>query len=282
MDKPTFDSANPDLLLLRRAILQRLKKERNWQHVFEFGQVGVDIRKAVEPWLSFVNRPGDGAQLSQHALEVFWQLVIEGVVVPGTGSSNANLPWFHVTTYGRTVIDAELEYQPHDPACYLGRLRQRVVSPDPTVLAYVDESLRTFLRGNLVASTVMLGIAAERVFNLLAESLRKRLREPAERAQLTKLLERNAMKPKLDWVEQKIRHMQQMPKNQRPRNFPDNATLMFSAICDFIRTQRNELGHPREKPPQMLRGDALANLEIFPRYYETAETLRRSLRGTTH
>jgi hypothetical protein len=282
MEKPTFDSANPDLLLLRRAILQRLRKEPGWRHVFEFGQMGIDIGKALEPWLSFVRRHGDGDQLAQHTLEVFWQLAIEGVLAPGFGSSNANLPWFHVTAYGRHVIEAELEYRPHDPTGYLQRLQQRIVSPDPTVVAYVEESLRTFLSGNLVASTVMLGVAAERVFDLLAESLRKRLRDVGEKEKLTKLLGQNAMKPKVDWVAQKLRTMQEMPRNKRPRHFPDNATLMFSAIGDFIRTQRNEFGHPREKPPLVRRGDALASLEVFPRYYETAETLRRSLRGRTH
>jgi hypothetical protein len=47
MEKLTFDSANPDLLLLRRAMLQRLRKEPGWRHVFEFGQMGIDIGKAL-------------------------------------------------------------------------------------------------------------------------------------------------------------------------------------------------------------------------------------------
>jgi len=52
---------------------------------------------------------------------------------------------------------------------------------------------------------------------------------------------------------------------------------MLLGVSDFIRRQRNELGHPREHPPQLSRGDAHTNLLIFPGYYETAEAVRRVL-----
>ena len=38
-------------------------------------------------------------------------------------------------------------------------------------MAYLDESLQTFSTGNNVAAMVMLGVAAERAFNLLCDSL---------------------------------------------------------------------------------------------------------------
>jgi hypothetical protein len=59
--------------------------------------------------------------------------------------------------------------------------------------------------------------------------------------------------------------------------FPDNATIMLVAIFDLMRCQRNELGHPRETPPNIHRQDAFVNLQIFPRYYEIAEEVRRFL-----
>src|ERR1017187_3102861 len=46
------------------------------------------------------------------ALEVFWQSVIEGILAPGFDYNNSNLPWFHVTAYGRQVI-ASTEPQPY-------------------------------------------------------------------------------------------------------------------------------------------------------------------------
>ena len=76
--------------------------------------------------------------------------------------------------------------------------------------------------------------------------------------------------PKLDWVHAKIQQIQK----QGLVGFPDNSTIMLVAIYDLMRCQRNELGHPRETPPNMDRRDALVNLPIFPRYYETAEQVR--------
>jgi hypothetical protein len=58
------------------------------------------------------------------------------------------------------------------------------------------------------------------------------------------------------------------------RMFPDNATLMVTAMYDLIRCQRNELGHPRETPPSVSKEDAFVNFQIFPRYYETSEVVR--------
>ena len=78
------------------------------------------------------------------------------------------------------------------------------------------------------------------------------------------------MKPKLDWVHQKIQSV------KAPR-FPENANIMVTAIYDFVRSQRNDLGHPRETPPAVTQEDAFVNLQVFPRYYETAEEVRAFL-----
>ena len=140
-------------------------------------------------------------------------------------------------------------------------------------MAYLAEGLETLRKGNLVASTVMLGIAAERVFLLLCESLEAALANAGEKATFAKLLARFSMKPKLDWVHNKIQQVQK----QSSAGFPDNATIMIVAIYDLMRSQRNELGHPRELPPRVKREDAFVNLQIFPRYYETAEETRKFL-----
>jgi hypothetical protein len=81
------------------------------------------------------------------------------------------------------------------------------------------------------------------------------------------------MKPKLDWVHAKILTLQ----NRRLTGLPDNVGLMVTAVYDFLRTQRNDLGHPRDVPPHVDREDAFANLQMFPRYYQIAEDLRRFL-----
>ena len=63
----------------------------------------------------------------------------------------------------------------------------------------------------------------------------------------------------------------------KPTGFPENVSIMITAIYDLLRGQRNDLGHPRETPPMLSREDAFVNLQIFPRYYQTAETIRSFL-----
>ena len=97
--------------------------------------------------------------------------------------------------------------------------------------------------------------------------------DPNEKNDLGRVLSRYQMKPKLDWVQDKIQRIQE----QRVVGFPDNATLMVTAIYDLIRCQRNEFGHPRDIPPNVTKEDAFVNLQIFPRYYDTSEAVRRFL-----
>jgi hypothetical protein len=137
-------------------IFERPRRDPGWQQLDHTGEGYVG-------YVEFVGSRNPRA-LVFAAQEVFWQLVIEGILAPGIDSSDLNLPWFHVTEYGKDVVQSG-GANPHDPTGYLNRLREKIPNPDPTVMAYLQESLATFRRGNRVASTVMLGIAPERVAN---------------------------------------------------------------------------------------------------------------------
>ncbi|MGH8590404.1 MAG: hypothetical protein ACREXX_14060 [Gammaproteobacteria bacterium] len=207
--------------------------------------------------------------LSFYADEILWQLVVEGIISPGLNSSNASLPWFHITSYGTKVLSSP-EPEPRDPDSYLMHVRARLENADPTVMAYLSESLSAFRRGLPVSAMVMLGIAAERVFLILANSIHDALSDAKEKVVLRRLLDRFPMKPKLDWIHRKLQEVQQ----QGRAGFPDNAVIAVTPIYDLLRVQRNELGHPRQIPPTVSREDAFVNLQIFPRYFETMEKIR--------
>ena len=122
----------------------------------------------------------------------------------------------------------------------------------------------------------MLGVSAERVFLLLCESMHAALADPKKQTAFRTRLSKFPMKPKLDWLHDKLQRLQQ----SRTAGVPDNAALMITVVYDLLRVQRNELGHPREAPPTMDREEAFVNLQVFPKYYATAEQLRDVLART--
>ena len=205
-------------------------------------------------------------------IDVFWQLVAEGILAPGLDASHRDLPWFHVTAYGRKAIEHG-EYQPHDRDGYLRRLLRRHPQADATVVAYLEESLETFARGSRIASMVMLGIAAERVFDLVCQSITDSLTIQKEKDTLEGHMMRARIKPRIDFVHHKLTAIQQRGVS----GFPESATLMVTAMYDMIRVQRNDLGHPRERPPLLEADEANARLQMFAGYFETAEHVRRFL-----
>ncbi len=167
-------------------------------------------------------------------------------------------------------MDAEAGL-PHDEAACLGRVRAAVATPNDTAMAYLSESVRGFRRGAPGAATIMLGIASERVFLLLCDSLLAALADPRAQDAFARLINRFPMKPKLDWVLRKLQALQAI----RVAGLPDNATLAVTGICDFHRTQRTDIAHPREQPPRFDRDEAFVNFQIFPRYYQSAEAARQ-------
>ena len=254
--------------LLRVAVFERLRRDPQWKHC-------PNSSSGFSEYVD-MSHPRASAILGFHVGEVVWQLLSEGVLAPGFDSSNPNLPWFHVTELGRSVLESQGP-NPFDPDGYIEVVQRKIPKADPTVLTYLAESLNTQRRGNLIASAVMLGIAAERVFLLLCQSFLAALRGPKEKKDFGAIIDRFPMKPKADWVRAKIEALQAA----KVPGIPETAGLMIVAIYDLIRQQRNELGHPRETPPALTRDDVLGGIQIFVRYYETAETLRAFL-STNH
>jgi hypothetical protein len=265
LPKPVFDARRADGAdVARQVLLDRIRTNPS------FNALQLNIHGGgFSEYVSFA-KPQDQDTFPRFVLDAFWSLVVEGIVAPGNENGDPGLAFFHVTEHGKRVF-AEPDYQPHDPAEYLRQLGVNIPNPDATVLAYLKESLDCYARGLMVASTMMLGIAAERVFQLVCDSLAAALKDPGEHAAFQKILDRNPMKPKLDWVNEKLRQIQS-PK--RPADLPEGADIKILGIYDLIRCQRNDLGHPREGPPAVTRNDAYDYLHMFPNFYATAEKVR--------
>ncbi len=116
---------------LRPLVLDVLRRQPETQFV----NVENEIRSIAPDYQSY-----DALKLH----DIFWELLIQGILAPGSNSSNLNLPFIHVTEYGRKCIEANA-ILPHDPDGYLERLERLIgQSLDDTVLSYTREGLLTF------------------------------------------------------------------------------------------------------------------------------------------
>jgi hypothetical protein len=139
MSKIPFDPERPNAEAVRQIVITRLKNDPNWCQL-DSPEEGFD------PYVEYIGQRHHGT-LAFQVCEVFWQLMVEGILAPGMDSANMKFPWFHRTEYGKTVLQSEVP-TPHDPTGYLDRLSQSIQNLDSTVFAYLSESLACFRKGN--------------------------------------------------------------------------------------------------------------------------------------
>lgn len=192
--------------------------------------------------------------------EIANDLIVEGILGWGISESQPGPPFLKVTRYGKECIDKEGP-QPYDPDGYLKYLKSEIPNIDDIIFMYITESVNAYLRGLMLSSTVMLGGASEKAFLLLFETFTNALSDAKKKQEFVDKL--NApIKKKIDLLRQEFESL----KNNRqiPRHLADDLDIQLDGICNFIRTCRNDVGHPSGRIIE--RGLAYANLRLFIPY----------------
>lgn len=265
--RPVFRQSDwNNIELVRQIVLYRLKHDTDWnQFDYIWGERGSSFVEFENPQLR--NR------FMVLANEVMWQLLMQGVITVGMNASNLNLPFFRITDYGQKVLETE-RFIPHDPTGYLDELRALTgaIATDVTI-AYVEEALRCFNSGCHVASVLLLGIAAESIFNHICDVIRSSLKNSNEQEKLESQL---PVKPRHRWIVQKY---QSLPKVVRREQLPESLDMTLTSLYDLIRRQRNELGHPQEKPPELSREQAFVFFRLFPGFVSDVQAFAEYCRA---
>jgi hypothetical protein len=199
--------------------------------------------------------PGDFAK----ACDIIWDLIIEGIVRPGPPASDQGWPFFHVTEYGREKIKGGLA-TPYDPDGYLKRLAASIPGLDDVILAYLEESIRTFRIGCLLSSTTTLGCASEKALILLFDAYGDAL-SGAMQDKYRKEIEGRPIKRKFDEFHKRLESHLMGKLTGDLKEHLDIALIALSAV---FREMRNDAGHPTGKA--VVREQAYANLVVFPVY----------------
>lgn len=138
---------------------------------------------------------------------------------------------------GRAAARSD-SWEPRDPQRYLARLRDRAPSLDAVADMYVTEALRSFNARCYLASSVMLGVAAEQVFGRVAEAFADGAPHSTEK--LRKLLDTQTATYHQRFTE--FRKRLEPLRPSLPDGLADSITL--DAVADLLRVTRNAAGHP--------------------------------------
>jgi hypothetical protein len=204
--------------------------------------------------------------------EALWGLVGEGLVyidTAGQQSSTDNWRWC-LSADGRRVVNSGT-WEPRDPEGYLERIRREIPDLDDLVELYITEALQSFNGRCYLATSVMLGVAAERAFLVMAESYAASSMTGAPA--IAKELARPRGNYFALWTE--FRKRIEPVRQDLPNGLADALTL--DAIADLIRLIRNEVGHPTGR--QVDADTARVHLTIAPVYLRKMQLLSAHFAG---
>ena len=191
--------------------------------------------------------------------DVLWAFIIEGIVYPGMDTSNPNLPWIHLSDYGKQVVASGFA-TPHDPDGYLTRLRSEVPTINETVVTYIGESLQTFRINCLLSSTITLGCASEEAVLLLVDATAASMPEQSRRDEFIRKTSGKFIRTQFEQLMKVLEPL----KSAMPKDLGEDIDTWLPGVFNFIRNQRNDAGHPTGA--SFTREQAYANLQLFVPY----------------
>ncbi len=220
-------------------------------------------------------RPSLGTQYSKYhyppffcgrlealARECVWKLIFEGILVIGSNASNPDWPNLSLTEWGKSVLEQENNIIPYSDG--LVRMVQEQNSIFPDIEFYVEEAIKSFRRGCINSSMVMLGCAIE----LIAGGIANRL--IALNGQLS--LNKSDIASLDNWKAAiKCEKILEVISNKRVLSLfslNNDNVRMLRCFFDPARMTRNEAGHPSGK--RFDRNEAYGYFHLFRCYYDNA------------
>ena len=255
-----------DALQMREWIYDRLKRGPFANSDLELAEVARSVYGKVYPDAPM--RPMGAheipAFISDAVRGVIWELIIQGIVVPGTGigsgAGSPELPFFQVTEWGKTCL-ASGEFTPYDTGKYIERLRVKVPQVEPTLILYLTESLKGFRGATYLGSAVMLGVSAETLLLSLRDTVHAALDTPAKQTKFSAETKGKPAKRIYDEIRKRLDPIMQTISHDLGK---EDITAELTGIFDMIRKTRNDAGHPTGRKVE--REEAFALLQLFPLY----------------
>jgi len=254
---------------LRPLALEVLKEQFRQKGVLQIVEVisGVETLAVQRGLFQSTRRPSPGVEVTlrlpdedrEKVRHILWDLILEEVLFPGANETQTELHFLKLTPHGREVLDRGAA-SPYDPEGYLAYLKREIPNLDPVILDYSNEALQTFLRGNLLACTVMIGCASEKAVLLLIDEFIKAISTARRAAVQSNFDSRFSIIKKFEYLRTEFNPI----KRQLQRDVADDLDIQLDGVFNLLRNARNDAGHPTGS--KVDRNRAFANLQLFVPY----------------
>ena len=228
----------------------------------QYSHLKIEVGKALDEYDKLPPKqpcsyPADSALTKEDAetlREVFWDLFRQGILTLGKDEINNAFPFFRVTSYGVKAVREGDTYFISDTTVFEQRVKSEIPNIDDISILYLKESFQAFRSGCLISSAVMLGVAAEHLFQLLLDQLES---NPNYSSKFRSVFRERAILRKID----KFKAIIANDKALFSQDIRESFDTQFLGIQSMIRIYRNESGHPTGKIID--REQAFVNLRLF-------------------
>ena len=136
----------------------------------------------------------------------------------------------------------------------------------PVIVAYLEESLKTYNIRALLSSTIALGCASEKALLLQSRPSQPPLRSPTRPIV--------SVKDRRYFHKEEVRRVSKrldVVRPQLPKDLSDGLDIILTGIFEMIRVNRNDRGHPTGTYPP--REQVYASLQLFIPYVQRTYAL---------
>jgi hypothetical protein len=175
--------------------------------------------------------------------------------------------FFRLSRFGKESLQSQSPYRFHDTSTFLKLVMAEVPDVSQEAQDYLEEAVAAFYADCLLATCVMVGVAAEAEFERLVE-VASRGPYGAKFAAATKPI----------FIRQKIEKFHAALKpltSNLPREAIEDLDTNFTMIQSILRTARNDAGHPTAANPT--REQVYVFLQLFVPFARQLMRLRKVL-----
>jgi hypothetical protein len=179
--------------------------------------------------------------------------------------------FFKITADAKEVLENhpdEVRFYGSDD--YINRIRDRAPILSNTALHYCREAMNSYKADCALASSVMLGVAAECSINQLLDQIEQSMTTNADHAKRFKSIKarrKDRMLKLLSWLSTNLDSM----KRDFDRRTRDGLKNRFDGIQELLRIYRNDSGHPTRATVHLK--DVCLHLSFFIIYAEKISLL---------